>query len=252
MTGPVHIILLGRNALIREGLRHILSQERFQVLHSVEDAADLGQADCREGSTIMIVIDQGSSDGGDDQLRDLQARFPGARLVVLAEAFDFENMARAFRSGVDGYIVKDIGCASLINSLQLVALGEKVLPGALASRLPSSPPAPIASARLDKELCDLLSGREIEILRCLVIGYPNKLISRRLDISEATVKVHVKAILRKLNVHNRTQAAIHALSRGIDGSSMDAGVDTRPEPMTRPFVAVPSAAAVAVANAVAA
>ncbi|TPG21598.1 DNA-binding response regulator [Sphingomonas koreensis] len=67
------------------------------------------------------------------------------------------------------------------------------------------------------EIRNLLSDREIEILRCLVIGYPNKLISRRLDISEATVKVHVKAVLRKLKVQNRTQAAIYALHHGLSG-----------------------------------
>ena len=61
-----------------------------------------------------------------------------------------------------------------------------------------------------------LSEREIEILRCLILGYANKVISRRLDISEATVKVHVKAILRKLRVSNRTQAAIWAVKRGLE------------------------------------
>lgn len=231
MTDPVRIALLGRNALIREGLRHILAEEHFEVVYSAEESANLTSVDFSDsGGHLMIVIDQGSCDFAGEQLQDLQIRFPDARIVILAEAFDFDNMVAAFRAGVHGYIVKDIRCESLISSLQLVALGEKVLPGELVNRLPSAPSGLAMPTGPSRELCEILSAREIEILRCLVIGYPNKLISRRLDISEATVKVHVKAVLRKLNVHNRTQAAICALNHGIDGSSMESGFDTRPGP----------------------
>ncbi|WNO54216.1 response regulator transcription factor [Stakelama saccharophila] len=167
---------------------------------------------------MMFVLDQGSDNYSQDDIRGLQARYPGSRIVLLAENFDFDNMVAAFRAGAHGYIVKDIPCESLVGSLQLVALGERVLPGALVDRLPSSPAIGSALPAASGEIQELLSDREIEILRCLVIGYPNKLISRRLDISEATVKVHVKAILRKLKVQNRTQAAIYALHHGIDGA----------------------------------
>jgi two-component system nitrate/nitrite response regulator NarL len=97
-----------------------------------------------------------------------------------------------------------------------VASGEKVLPSQLVKHLPLRSAMSNAELNDGSELLETLSEREIETLRCLIMGYPNKVIAYRLDISEATVKVHVKAILRKLGVQNRTQAAIWAVNNGLD------------------------------------
>src|SRR3546814_2865264 len=105
-------------------------------------------------------------------------------------------------------LVKEISCEPLISSLHWVALGEKVMPTQIA-RTVANGVAGFKRNNWRESIADVnWSEREVEILRCLILGYANKVISRRLDISEATVKVHVKAILRKLRVSNRTQAEI--------------------------------------------
>jgi two-component system, NarL family, nitrate/nitrite response regulator NarL len=116
----------------------------------------------------------------------------------------------AMGAGADGYLLKDVSPEALIQSLQLVVIGEKVFPTNLAALLLTqiSTPAPQSSWRG-------LSAREREILQHLVTGASNKLIANRLGITEATVKVHLKTLLRKIDVNNRTQAAIWAMNNGI-------------------------------------
>ncbi|WP_181832707.1 helix-turn-helix domain-containing protein [Bosea caraganae] len=132
--------------------------------------------------------------------------------------------------------MKTINCSTLIKSLELVMLGESIFPSAILTRMADE-------HGLDIEIEDeiaveeppilhssrSLSAREMQILQCLVRGQSNKMIARNLDIVEATVKVHIKAILRKIHVQNRTQAAIWAVNRLdpppaiLDGhSAMDA------------------------------
>jgi len=225
MQNPVRVALLGRNAIVREGLRRILADDHFEVTQSVDHHSRLHDIQSQEDrGSYLIVMDNGVDQTEMTSIRTLQQRFPDARLVMLSDQFDFDTMAMAFRMGVHGYIVKEISCAPLIGSLQLVAMGEKVMPTQLADELPSQ------ASSFYREDCEKslvtanLSGREIEILRCLIMGYPNKIVSRRLQISEATVKVHVKAILRKLRVQNRTQAAIWAVNRGMEGTAQNAPV----------------------------
>jgi two-component system nitrate/nitrite response regulator NarL len=216
MSEPVNVALLGRNSIVREGLRRILSDKNFSITQSVSQASNL-EAPCGEelARPSLILVDNGVSECDVEILGSLQQRFPAARVVLLADEFDFGTMVKAFRHGAHGYIVKEISCERLIGALQLVAMGEKVLPSQLADELAVHIP--------DYEHQDTqktvdgakLSEREMEILRCLIMGCPNKVISRRLSISEATVKVHVKAVLRKLEVKNRTQAAIWAANKGV-------------------------------------
>ncbi|HEY9578755.1 MAG TPA: response regulator transcription factor [Rhizorhapis sp.] len=218
MTHAIDISLLGGNEIVREGLKRILTDEHFRVTSSVEDARQLNTplAGPEEERSHIIIIDNGPDHFGADNCRKLQQRFPDAHLVVLADEFQYDEVAEAFRFGVDGYIVKEISCEPLISSLHLVALGEKVMPSQLA-RTFANGDAGFKRNNWRESIADVnLSEREVEILRCLILGYANKVISRRLDISEATVKVHVKAILRKLRVSNRTQAAIWAVKRGLE------------------------------------
>src|SRR3546814_6341279 len=113
-----------------EGLKRILTDEHFRVTSSVEDARQLNTplAGPEEERSHIIIIDNGPDHFGADNCRKLQQRFPDAHLVVLADEFQYDEVAEAFRFGVDGYIVKEISCEPLISSLHLVALGEKVMP----------------------------------------------------------------------------------------------------------------------------
>jgi len=160
----------------------------------------------------LLIVDAADFDQGLAECRLLRETIR-ARIVLMVDECDATNIAEAFRSDVvDGFLNKTVACEPLAGILRLVALGERYLPlealevfgpcgrsGSLHRKMPIIAPN--------------LSGREVQILGCLTDGDSNKLISRRLQIADATVKVHVKSILRKLRVKNRTQAAIWAAGR---------------------------------------
>lgn len=219
MAYPVNVRLLCGNAIVREGLSRILMERDFRVTQYPNVGAALQIAEIPDDDTgpSLLLIDNGTDDMDMETLSALQKHHAGSYLVLLSDRFDFDVMLKAFRLGAFGYIVKEISCDRLVATLRLVAMGERVLPPQLADELQSRPS--LAETMEVERPVDAacLSDRELEILRWLIMGCPNKVISKRMDISEATVKVHVKAVLRKLHVKNRTQAAIWAANHGMRG-----------------------------------
>jgi len=237
MLEGMHVSILGKSEIIREGLRRILADQGFIV-----DAAESNSFDFETLSCDLIIVDAHTLDEGLQSCRELRERFANSRIVLMMDQYHIEEVARAFASGVvDGYLVKAISCAPLAGALRLIAMGEKVLPSEVAESLTHSIPEIMWSGRETGVSGLPLSNREIEILKCLLDGDPNKVISRRLGIADATVKVHIKAILRKLRVQNRTQAAIWAANRGLTLSTetdptvlVEASVQTEaPMPVAR-------------------
>jgi two-component system nitrate/nitrite response regulator NarL len=163
-----------------------------------------------------VILDIADVEDTGDEIQACQSAMPDAKIVILSNDFNFDLMFEAFKAGVDAYIVKRVDCAALIGSLKLVHLGEKVMPSELVSGFPARWTGRVLPSMPERDAISLLSDREIETLRYLILGSPNKVIAGHLDISEATVKVHVKAILRKLGAQNRTQAAIWAVNNGIE------------------------------------
>ena len=124
--------------------------------------------------------------------------FPGSRVIALTTYEGDENVRRAFAAGVRAYLTKDVRHEELLRTIRAVNTGETCVPAALLNH-----PAPE------------LSAREVEVLELVVAGLSNKQIAYRLQIADATAKNHVKNILAKLNVQDRTQAATAAIQRGI-------------------------------------
>ena len=197
---PSRTILIEANRLFRQGLKHLLADTRFAVeaeFSTMEQAVDGAVA-----SGLVIV-----GEGGDLQL--LRSAYPEARFVVLASDFAVDALREAMNAGADGYLMKDVSPEALLQSLELVMMGEKVFPTNLASMLLDM------NAISPQHSIRGLSPREQEILQALVTGASNKMIAIRLGITEATVKVHLKTLLRKIDVNNRTQAAIWAMNNGF-------------------------------------
>ena len=210
MPCEMHISILGKSEIIREGLRRILIDQGFVVDATESSCAGFGRLACD-----VIIVDAHELEDGIQSCVELHERYPNCRIVLMMDQYRIEDVAKAFTSGaVDGYLVKAISCAPLAGALRLIAMGEKVMPSEVAASLTHSIPQIMLSAG-ERLSGTPVSDRETEILRCLLDGDPNKVISRRLGIAEATVKVHIKAILRKLRVQNRTQAAIWAANRGL-------------------------------------
>jgi two-component system nitrate/nitrite response regulator NarL len=154
----------------------------------------------------------GSGDALISQIGDIRAAAPSARIVVLTQAIRVDRLADALTAGVDGYLAKNLSADALLQALRLVLLGEKVLPTDLADLLTTRhTPWP----NRQPHAMNGLSDREMQILACLVNGDQNKQIAQALNISDGTVKVHLKAILKKTGAQNRTQAAIWAMDHGI-------------------------------------
>ncbi len=216
---PIATALLCDNAVVRAGLEHLLAGSPFAVTRPISTSS-LGLVGSEATlPALIIVAATPSSSRMAAMVRQVKEEFPQARLVVLADHFEPGCVWQAHEAGADGFCLTTTGRDALITSLELVIHGEGVLPGnllraMLKERSVNPPPEPqplrIAHPLPSGARAGKLSTREAEILRCLMAGEPNKVIARKLDVTEATVKVHVKAILRKVGATNRTQAAIWA------------------------------------------
>lgn len=203
--------IFSASEISREGLAHFLRADGFEVLDSGRQAGDLLCTD----DQLLVVIDEPDSALQSEAVGEIKSQSSKALPVVLAERFDFNAMTGCFMAGAQGYIVKSIRSKSLITALRLAAQGERVMPSDLVDVLDYRSAPKTQSASTSEMHAANLSPRERDVLCCLMAGYPNKTIARQLDVCEATIKVHVKAILRKLKVRNRTQAAIWASSNGM-------------------------------------
>lgn len=207
--------LLDPNRLTREGLKRLLADPGFNLIGDGADLEDLATHISENPPPQLVLINlPGDCERPADVVRPLRPLLPESQLVVLTTKLDFATLAQTFAAGVSGYLLKDISCEALLQSLSLVAMGEKVYPTLLAD-LFASDLLPIAPRRAEFSIAPNLSRRERQILNCLAAGESNKGIANSLSITESTVKVHLKNILRKINAANRTQAAIWAVNNGL-------------------------------------
>lgn len=224
MSQELIISIVNRNEIEGEGLRRILTDTSFHVAGVFKTPADVPFGDDAQGRRPLLIIVSSTDDATLAMCRQARAASPDALIVMMGYSCDSTVIAKAFRTGVDGYVSKDTRCACLPEMIRLVAVGEKLIPSEVVFDLVSLE-TPIRWDVGEGRLEDVnISDREIEILRGLIRGDPNKVISRTLNITLATVKVHVKSILRKLHVVNRTQAAIWAINHGLTGNYPSAAV----------------------------
>ena len=209
-----NICLVSSNEIFREGLLQILRTEGFSVVGSVEDVA--AAEDAALSADTLLLVDCPSPEDPLAAVEAARARAPSARIVVLADGVELRAMTECFGAGAQGFIIRTIKSARIVAALRLAALGEKVIPSDIVDQLGNTITDRITPAAAEEDVeAAKLSPRELDVLCCLMAGYSNKLIARKLDLCEATIKVHVKAILRKLEVQNRTQAALWANSRHL-------------------------------------
>jgi len=211
----MRVLLIDDHALFRVGLQGLLERRGIGVVAS----AGSGQEGIQLVSELVpdiVLLDMRMPDmSGLEVLKALRKNGAAMPIVMLTTSDDERDLVEALRSGAQGYLLKDIDPEELVEVLQDIVEGKTVvapdLMGVLAKVVQGgetgadSSQAPFAS----------LTPREMEILRHLAEGQSNKVIARNLGISDGTVKLHVKAILRKLDVHSRVEAAVIAVERGI-------------------------------------
>ncbi len=187
---------------------------RFQVIKYAESFQDALAFMHSENLSVDLVIGDPGAHGAVefDAISEISSQFSETKVVVTASQINQAMLDALIQNGADGVLTNDISVAALLYSLEIVMLGERIVPTILSSsgHAPNLAPQPAPPS----DPTNSLSNREQDILNFLVDGLPNKSIARNLDISEATVKVHLKMLLRKLRVQNRTQAAVWALNNG--------------------------------------
>lgn len=220
---PFATVLVGPSALLRHGLARILDADNFRVIASGAHVQDVPPTP--QHQALLLVIDAGDEPNAAlAEIALFKKQHPSGRVALLADTYVVGDMVSAFAAGANVCFAKSVSCDAFTKALELIMLGETILPPQLLAvigshrrdlddsstiiqKVPRSPSQPTDST-------PPLSVREKCILRCMADGDSNKLIARKIEIAEATVKVHVKAILRKIRVHNRTQAAIWAMNNG--------------------------------------
>jgi two-component system, NarL family, nitrate/nitrite response regulator NarL len=218
LTPAIPTALICDSALLRSGLQHILRQTPFTIAEAASVTGPKRLYYCALNTGLVIIEATQSTGRVLEVIRQVKERSPETRIVALADQFDLGFVRQGHEAGVNGFCLTASSPEILIKSLELVLLGESVLPSeVLRSLVDAAPPnqnQPLQDNAAGLSISDLkeckLSVREAQILGCLTKGEPNKIIARQFDITEATIKVHVKAIMRKIGVANRTQAAMWA------------------------------------------
>jgi len=211
--GKFTLLLIDDHPMLRSGLKQLIAlDERLQVVAEAGNGIDgLTLAQLHDPDLILLDLNMPGLNGLDTltQLREIAL---SGRVVVFSVSDNEEDVISALKRGADGYLLKDMEPEDLLKALHQAAAGQIVLSEALT---------PILVARLreaqpgQRRDINQLTRRERETLQLISDGMTNKAIARKLDISESTVKVHVKYLLKKMNLKSRLEAAVWALQNGL-------------------------------------
>ena len=210
---PIRVLVVDDHTLFRRGVIALLAGDaRFQV---VAEAGDANEAHLRAAQTLpdVVLLDKHMPGvNGVDALAGFKVAAPLARILMLTVSEDEQDLADALRGGTCGYLLKTVDSEMLASAIQRSMAGESVISPEMTSKLVSAFQATPPSA-VDTDPIQSLSAREREILTLIAKGASNKEVARELGIAEATVKIHVQHILRKLNLNSRVQAAVYLVGR---------------------------------------
>ena len=209
MNESCRVLIVDDHPLFRRGLVQLLRTIPAFVLVGEAGSGAEGLALARELRPDLILLDLNMRDGdGLDMLRGLRTARSEARVVMVTVSDSGEDVVAALRGGVEGYLLKDMEPEAMLEALQDVAAGRVVIPPQLNHLLAA---ALRGESRPQSAGAAGLTEQELRILEKIAAGLSNKQIGRELDIAEGTVKVHVKHILRKLELRSRVEAAVWAV-----------------------------------------
>ncbi len=211
---PASILLIDDHPLLRRGIKQLVEMEDdMQVIGEASNSAD-GVAKAVELEPDLILLDLNMPEiNGIETLKILRAKNVSARIVIFTVSDHEDDVVGALRAGADGYLLKDMEPEDLLRQLHQAAVGRMVISDRLITLLAQAVRS--QNPEVARPDCDSLTPRELDILKLLADGLSNKMIGRRLDISDGTVKVHVKHLLKKLNLRSRVEAAVWAVEEGL-------------------------------------
>ena len=211
---PIRVLLVDDHVVVRKGLRALLDREPgIEVAGEAEDGEQaLRTAERLRPDVILMDLEMPGA-GGIDATRRITETRPDAKIVVLTSHASDEDVFPALKAGALGYLLKHSAPEEVLQAIRQAYRGETVLHPAIARMVLQELHRPAASKQA--QTTDPLSERELEVLRLIARGMSNQEIADTLFVGEATVRSHVSAILRKLQVASRTQAALYALRAGL-------------------------------------
>lgn len=205
-TDSYSVMLVDDHPLLRKGLRQLLAfEDQLQIVAEASSGAEaIVLANELEPDLIILDLNMQGMDGH-QTLKTMRDDGVTSRIVMLTVSDSNEDVIKAISLGADGYLLKDSDPDELLEQIKKAVQGKMVLSEAVNAALADAIRRPVEKAATD---LSQLTNREQEILELIAKGRSNKLIARELDISDGTVKVHVKHLLKKLNLRSRVEAAV--------------------------------------------
>jgi two-component system nitrate/nitrite response regulator NarL len=210
----IKVIIIDDHTLFREGLQRLLTRHEIDVVSSVSNGDD-GLKSIKNLFPDIILLDLRMPDlSGIEVLKNIRQINKTLPVVMLTTSDDEKDLIEALRNGASGYLLKDMEPDDLVVALKDVLKGETIVAPNLVQILAKFHQGDDTEINITN-LISTLTPRENEILELLAEGQSNKLIAKNLGISDGTVKLHVKSILRKLEIHSRVEAAVIAVEHGL-------------------------------------
>jgi NarL family two-component system response regulator LiaR len=213
MKGTIHILIVDDYAVVREGLRAFVTTEPDMVV--VGEAADGETAlqQCLKLKPDVVVMDLAlPHKEGVETIRAVKQKCPQINILVLTNFSEEERVLASIKAGAQGYMLKDATTKDIVQAIRDVDKGKVVLHPSVSYILLQALQVPNTK---DQAVLHNLTSRETEVLQLVAQGYTNQTIASQLGIDEGTVRVHITHILQKLQLANRTQAALFALRNGL-------------------------------------
>ncbi len=215
---PIRLLIVDDHNLFRQGLIRIL--EDFPQLVVVGQAADgaeaLAMVDAARPDVVLMDLNMPVL-SGPDATRRLHDHHPDTPVIILTVSERDEDLFDAIKAGARGYLLKNVAMEELIDAVQRVHAGEAIIAPSMAGRLLAEFRKVAGQSPAEPSLVEIgdLSEREVEVLRLVAQGLPNREIAEALNLSEHTVKSHLANILAKLQLRSRAHAAAYAVQAGL-------------------------------------
>jgi DNA-binding NarL/FixJ family response regulator len=209
MASPIKVLIVDDHPLIRQGLASVLNaEEDIVVVGEGADGLEAVAAAHRLRPDVILMDLQMPNMDGVDAIHEIKSALPDIGIITLTTFETDEFIFRAIEAGTRGYLLKDSPPEEIVRAIRIVSMGESLIEPRVASRL-------IDRLGRKQSTTAPITEREVEVLRLMAKGSPNKEIAGLLLINESTVKTHVLHILEKLEVRGRTEAVVEAVRRGI-------------------------------------